>query len=196
MKIKWMAALLLAAVAFTATAQNDSTIFNVVKKVETSDYVLSIPERWVKTSTIESTGAERRFEFTDVGLPHLINSNPLTANFSIRKFECDTISAAIDFILNEYISLPDRITAAGYNYVTDTLQIASGEQATMISTHYYRRSKVFNYTRFDLLAYSHKRKAAYMLTAVYQYKDPTYASETDLKMKAYMLRIFKTLLLR
>ncbi|MFN8287873.1 MAG: hypothetical protein U0V74_14040 [Chitinophagales bacterium] len=196
MKIKCVFTLLAIAYTCAVTAQTDSTIFNVVKKVETTDYVFSVPERWLKTSTIESTGAERRFEFTDVGLPHVINSNPLTATFTMRKFECDTVTAAIDFVLNEFVSLPDRITAAGYNYTKDSLQIASGEQATLISTHYYRRSKVFNYTRFDLVVYSHKRKAAYMLTAIYQYKDPTYACETDLKMKAYMLRVFKTLVLR
>lgn len=181
---------------FICNAQNDTTIFNVMKKVETSDYVLSVPDRWVKTSTIESTGAERRFEFTDVGLPHVINNNPLVATFSLRKMECDSAKAAIEFLLGEFTGLPDRITQTGLNYQLDTLTIQSGEEATRIYTHYYRRSKVFNYTRFDLVAYSKKRKAAYMLTALFQYKDPTYQWESDLHMKAYMERIFKTLLLR
>jgi hypothetical protein len=47
-----------------------------------------------------------------------------------------------------------------------------------------------------MVVYSAKRKAAYMLTVTYQFTDPSYACDTDLHLKNYAQRVFKTLQLR
>lgn len=196
MKLAYLTGLCCLLCIGVAHAQTDTTIFNVLKKAENNEYVFSVPDKWTKLPQIDNAAIDQKYEFTDVGLPHLVGTTPLTANFILRKLECDSSNAAVDFIINEFTSYPDRITPAGYNYLTDSLQIASGEMATLLTTHYYRRTKVSNFTRYDLIAYSHKRKAAYMLTITFQYKDPTYMCEVDLKMKRYATRVFKTLLLR
>ena len=187
---------LLSIVVVTLLAQKDTTVFSNIKKVETNEYVLSIPEKWNNVPQLDASSKDQKYEFTDVALPHLYNNTPLTATFILRKMECEKKSEGENFLITEFTSYPDRLCPAGYNYESDSLQILSGETASLFNTHYYRRSKVSNFSRFDLVAYSSKRKTAYLLTITYQYKDPTYIIEADLKLKQYALRIFRTLLLR
>ena len=118
------------------------------------------------------------------------------ATLTLRKVTAKDKSEGESFVINEFTSYTDRLTPAGYNYETDSIKIASGETATLISTHFYRRSKVSNFSCFDLVAYSNQRSVAYVITITYQYKDPTYIAEADLKLKQYALRIFRTLKLR
>jgi hypothetical protein len=178
------------------SAQTDTSIFNVIKAVEANEYLFRVPERWKKVSQIESSPIDQKFEFTDIGLPLKVNDAPLTAFLILRKLECDSLRQGEDFIINEFTGYPDRVNQAGETYEKDTLTIASGEKATLIHSHFYRRSKVSNFTRYDLVAYSPKRKAAYLLTITYQYKDATYRIEADLKLRQYALRILKSLVLR
>jgi hypothetical protein len=177
-------------------AQTDTCIFNTIKKVQANDYVFSVPEKWTWYQQQRNGPQLEKLDFTDVALPHLLNGAPLTATCIFRKIACDSLRAAEEFITTEFTSYPDRVTPAGYNYLVDTLTIASGEQALLYSTHYYRRSRVSNYTRYDLLAYSPKRTGAYVFTVTFQYKDPTYQLEADLKLKQYVVKIFRSLVLR
>jgi hypothetical protein len=177
-------------------AQTDTSIFASQKRVEVAEYIFSVPERWKAIPQIDATSKDRKFEFTGVSLPETVNNAPLTANFMLRKFVCDSLPVAEDYIISEFTTFPDRVTPAGYNYERDTTHILSGEKARLYYTHYYRRSKAFNFSRMDMIVYSKKRKAAYMLTAIFQYKDPTYATENKLLLRAYVLRVFKSLLLR
>lgn len=183
-------------ITLLSCGQTDTTIFNTIRKVEANDYVFSIPDKWLPQWQQPNGPQLQKIDFTDISLPHVVNSAPLTAVCIFRKISCDSLRAAEEFIVTEFTSYPDRITPAGYNYGTDTVKIASGEQAILYHTHYYRRSRVSNYTRYDLIAYSPKRQGAYVFTVTFQYKDPTYQVEADLKFKQYMMRIFKTLVLR
>ena len=186
-------------ILFTCTnldAQTDSTIYSVQKKVETNEYIISVPEKWRKTDAIDQSSKDRKYEFSEVSLPKLYNNSPLLATFSLRKYVCDSIRAAEDYVISEITSYPDRVTPPGRNYEQDTISIESGEKATFISTHFYRRTKVSNFTRYDLVVYSKNRKAAYMLSITFQYKDSTYGIEKELKLRQYAERVFKTLLLR
>lgn len=177
-------------------AQTDTSIFRNISTVQTNEYTFSVPEKWHNVPQIEASSRDQKFEFTDVALPHIVNNAPLTATFVLRRLECEHAGVAKNFITTEFSSYPDRIMPAGQDYLTDSVKIASGETAELITIHYYRRSKVSNFTRYDLIAYSEKRKAAYMLTVTYQYKDPTYAIEFNLKFKEYAVRVFRTLSLR
>lgn len=178
------------------SAQNDTSVFMTIKRIEANDYIFSIPEKW-KVFLMQINGPQlQRLEFTDVALPHVVNNAPLTAICLLRKLDCDSLVQGERFIVTEFTSYPDRITPPGYNYTTDTVKIASGETAILYTTHYYRRSKASNFTRYDLIVYSEKRKGAYLFGITYQYKDPTYQIEFDLKLKQYAWRVFRTFALR
>lgn len=180
-----------------AQAQNDTSIYKTIKHIEANEYKFSVPEKWTAFSQIENGPQLQKLDFTDVALPHVVNNAPLTATCLFRKIVCDSLRAAESFATTEFLSYPDRVTTAGEpDYKTDTLVIQSGETGTLFHTRYYRRSKVSNFTRYDLVVYSTKRQAAFWFTITYQYKDPNYLVETDLKLKQYALRIFKTLVLR
>jgi hypothetical protein len=186
---------LLFAIGFIS-AQNDTSVFKTIKKIQAQDYVFTVPESWTAYLQQQNGPQLQKLEFTDIALPHLVNDAPLTAMCFFRKITCDSIRAAQEFVVTEFSSYPDRITPSGQDYKRDTLNIATGEQAILYSTHYLRRSKAYNFTRYDMVVYSIKRKAAYWFTASYQYKDPTYKTEEDYKLKQYALRVFKTLQLR
>ena len=182
--------------ALNTSAQTDSSIFNSLKKVEVAEYVFAVPQAWGKTDLIDISSVNRKFNFTGVGLPENFKGSPLTACFELRKNICDSLRPAVDFVLNELTSYPDRITPPGQNYTKDTLAITSGEDGVLFSTHYYRRTKALNYSRYDCIVYSKKRRAAYLLNVTYQYRDSSYSIENDLKLREYALRVFKSLILR
>jgi len=185
----WCSALLL-------DAQTDSTIFNNLHNVETTEYVFSIPNQWRYEASVDASSKDRRFDFSGVSLPAEVNHTPLVAYMQLRKFPCINAKQAEDYIVSEFSLYSDRITPPGFNYNTDTLTIASGEKANLFLTHYFRRTKASNYTRYDMVVYSTKRKAAYILTATFQYRDPTYSLEANLKLKEYMYHVFRLLVLR
>ena len=177
-------------------AQTDTTLFRLTKPVEVAEYIFTVPEKWREIVVQTQSGKDRKFDFTGVGIPHEINKIPVTAIFTLRKFIRSTLRDATNYIVTEFTSYPDRITPKGCNYKQDTLQILSGQTANFFSTKYYRRTKNRNYSRYDIIAYSEKRKSCYMLTITYQYKDPTYNIETVANFEAYAVHIFKTLVLR
>ncbi|MES2620926.1 MAG: hypothetical protein V4615_08740 [Bacteroidota bacterium] len=177
-------------------AQNDTTIYKVIKAVEANEYLFRVPEDWKEIPQIEASPIDEKFEFTNVGLPFKVHDAPLTAFLILRKLECDSIQTGESSAIIEFTSYPDRVAAAGETYETDSLIIASGEKATLIHSRFYRRSKVSNFSRYDLVAYSAKRTACYLLTITFQYKDPTYMVEADLKFRQYAVRILKSLVLR
>lgn len=178
------------------SAQNDTSVFRSIKHIEANEYLFSVPEKWTAFLQQQNGPQLQKLEFTDVALPHMVNNGPLTAFCLFRKINCDSLRAAQAFVVGEFTSYPDRVTPAGRDYETETIEIASGEQAILYSTHYYRRSKASNFTRYDMVVYSVKRQAAFWFTITYQYKDPTYNIEFDYKLKPYALRIYKTLSLR
>ena len=187
---------LLLLLPFFLSAQRDTSIYKVIKIVETNEYTFRIPEAWKKIPQAESVAIDEKFEFTSVGLPFKINDAPLTAFLILRKLPCDSIQIGETFTVSEFLGYPDRVTQAGENYQKEALTIASGETASLFHSRYYRRSKVSNFSRYDLVAYSEKRKAAYMLTITYQYKDPTYMAEADYQFRQYAVRVLKSLSLR
>ena len=177
-------------------AQNDTSVFTKQKEVATSDYVFLVPAQWKNIPGIDISSKDRKFDLSGVGLPEEYNHTPVTATLILRKYECTKIATAEDYIITELTSYPDRVTEPGHNYLTDSLTILSSEKATLYSTRFFRRTKVFIYSRYDLIVYSQKRRAAYMFTLTFQYRDHTYAFEAENKLRQYALRFFGNILLR
>lgn len=196
MKKHLLSFLILPALIIETFAQSDTAVFNVMKKIEANEYVFSVPEKWNNIPQVPGAPQLERLEFNDVGLPHIVNNAPLVAYFLLRKLECDSLGAGTEFISAEFNNYSDKVFPAGYNYLTEPFTVASGEQGIFLTVHYYRRSKVSNYSCYHLIVYSEKRKATYMLSMFFQHKDASYNCEFDLKLKRYATKIFKTLVLR
>ncbi len=84
---------------------------------------------------------------------------------------------------------------AGYSFTTEIFQISSKETALLFTNHCYRKTKVSNFTRYDLPVYSEK-KVLYLFTALIKYKDNTYQIEDELQLKKYVSRVFRTIHMR
>jgi hypothetical protein len=181
---------------FSTYAQADTSVWRTTKYIERNDYIFSIPEKWQRVDQTDQAYITEKFNFNTIALPVQVNDAPLTAYFTLRKVKCDDIAFAENYVVSEFTGYTDRTTAPGYNYDTDSINIKTGEKATVYSTRFYRRTKVSNYSRFDLVAYSAKHKYAYILTVTYQYKDPTYYCEGQYMFKDYALRVFRSLQLR
>jgi len=194
MRITFSSLLLL--ISFLLKAQNDTSVFTRQIPVSTSDYVFLVPDKWKNIPGIDISSKDRKFEFKGVGLPTEYKYAPVMATCILRKYECNSIKTAEDYIITEFTSYPDRVTQPGRNYETDSMKILSGETATLYSSRYLRRNKMSNFSRFDLIVYSEKRKAAYMFTITFQYRDPTYAFETENKLRQYAMQFFKNITLR
>jgi hypothetical protein len=177
-------------------AQSDSTVFAKQKEVATSEYVFMVPNQWTYIPGIDISSKDRKYEFTGVGIPKEFNHFTVTGTLNLRKYDCSNINAAEDYVVTEITSYPDRVTPPGRNYETDSLKILSGEKAILFSTRFFRHTKVSNYSRFDLVVYSKKRKAAYMFTILVQYHDSTYAFETKYNLRQYALKVFSSITLR
>lgn len=182
--------------AFLASAQADTSVWRTTKYIERNDYIFSIPEKWQRVDQTDQAYITEKFNFTTIALPVQVNDAPLTAYFTLRKVKCDSITFGENYVVSEFTGYTDRTTAPGYNYDTDSIQIKTGERATVYSTRFYRRTKVSNYSRFDMVVYSEKHKCAYLLNITYQYKDPTYYCEGQFMFKDYALRVFRSLQLR
>ena len=177
-------------------AQVDTSVFTIQKKVETSDYVFLVPGQWKNIPEVDISSKNKKFEFSGVGIPAEYKYASVLATCGLRKYECKSINSAEDYIISEFTSYPDRETEPGHNYQTDSLTILSGEKAVLYSSRYLRHNKKSNFSRFDLIAYSPKRKAAYMFTVTFQYRDPTYAFEAENGLRQYAVQFFKNILLR
>ena len=187
---------LLLIISFSIKAQNDTSVFTRQKRVETSDYVFMVPEGWKYIPGIDISSKDRKFDLSGVGVPPEYRHSPVNATCILRKYECKSIHAAEDYIVTEMTSYPDRVTQPGRNYDIDSLKIQSDEGATLYPSRFLRRNNMRNVSRFDLIVYSQKRKAAYMFTITFQYNDPTYAFESENKLKDYAMQFFKNILLR
>ena len=183
-------------VCYSVIAQTDTSIWRTTRYVERNEYVFSVPERWQRVDQTDQAYITEKFNLSGIALPVQINDAPLTAYFTLRKVACDNIAFAENYIVSEFTGYTDRTTAPGYNYDTDSIVIKSGQRATFYNTRYYRRTKVSNYSRYDLVVYSEKHKCAYLLNFTFQYKDPTYYCETQYLFKDYAVRVFKSLMLR
>lgn len=187
---------ILIVLSISAYAQRDTSVWNTITKTETNEYIISVPDKWNRYVPLDQSTKEYKFEFTNVAIPAQINNAPLVATCTTRRFATDSVQRAIDFVLGEFTGLPDRITQAGYNYDVEDFTNNNGQKGTVITTRYYRRSKVSNYTRYDYITYSPKFKTAYIVTITYQYKDPGYMCETDHKFREYAFRVFKRFMVR
>ena len=126
-----------------AHAQTDTTVFSDLKKVELHDYSLPVPYKWKVIDMADPNTQQQKFDFTGIGLPETANGEPLTALFSIRKYECADLHTAEDYTLGDLTSYPDKVTPNGYNYEKDTLIIASGERANTILHPFLQANQAF-----------------------------------------------------
>mgnify|MGYP000943663208 CR=1 FL=1 len=177
-------------------AQTDTTIWSAIQKAQANEYMFSYPDRWKKYEFANSATKELKFDFSGVGIPAMYNSSPVTGMFSMKINQGTNQNSMEDFVITEINSVPDKVQGPGKNYYVDTLTIQSGEKGILYSAHYYRRSKAFNISRYDMVVYSEKRNTTYWLSSIIQYKDASYKLAEELKLKAYLSRVYQSLLLR
>src|ERR1700723_3049898 len=92
--------LLLCSSAFIK-AQSDSTVFAKQKDVATSEYVFTVPSQWTYIPGVDISSKDRKYEFTGVGVPTEFNHFAVTATLNLRKYECNNITAAADYVVTE-----------------------------------------------------------------------------------------------
>lgn len=171
-------------------SQTDTTIWNDIKEVDGTDYVISVPAIW-REIDFKSTGLLNYYEASGLAFPLTYNDNPVIVITCLVKMKNKTgIENVKESIQSGYKNNKDRVFPENFSYETEEVTLKSGEKAYIINTRFYRKSKGLNQSRFDLGTYSEKTGNAYMYTISIQYSDDTYEFEEYFKLKDFARKLY------
>jgi hypothetical protein len=178
----------------TAFSQNEIDIWTTTDTISTNVYEFQVPKVWRNLSEMlsEGKGPEQYFEASGKGLPVSFNGGPVQVTVFLVKLDESSLKDAKNGVIEGYFSNPDRVFKNEKDYSEDTITLADGSEAVLLNTRFYRESKGFNQSRYDLATYSKKYKTVYMFTVSIQYIDDTYSFEKDYDLAEYAKRLFET----
>ena len=102
------------------------------------------------------------------------------------------LKSAKESVISGYFENPDRVFKKDKDYQEESFILSDKNEAILLNTRFYRKSKGLNQSRFDLATYSKKHKTAYMFTVSIQYVDDTYDFETENDLKDYAKKLYST----
>lgn len=180
--------------SLTAFSQNDNEIWTDTDTISTDIYKFQVPTVWRNMSKMLSSGQgpEQYFEASGQGLPVSFNGGPVQVTVFLVKLDNSNLKDAKKGIIDGYFSNPDRVFKNKKDYGEESITLADNNEAVLLNTRFYRKSKGLNQSRYDLVIYSKKHKTAYMFTVSIQYVDNTYAFETDSDLKEYAKKLYET----
>jgi hypothetical protein len=76
------------------------------------------------------------------------------------------------------------------------IKLASGQDAYILNTRFFRKIKNLNQSRFDLVVYSDKAKQSYLITMSIQYSDPTYGFEEKFHLADFARKVYNYFILK
>jgi hypothetical protein len=188
----WM--LILFSLAGYAQSGDDAWKDLVVK--ETDYYKFSVPKSWRQTEMTAGTNPEQYFEASGILLPATYNKAPVIVTIWIAKIEASNLNEAKEKILKDYRATTDRVFAEGFSHEEESIKLRSGEEAFLLNTRFYRKSKGLNQSRYDLVVYSPKAKAGYLYTMSVQYNDAEYRFEQKYKLKDIAKKLYESFQLK
>lgn len=183
---------LLVAVNFSIAAfgQVDQAIWDSLKTVTTENYEFKFPFRWRQFPMGGQKGPEQMLEASGLALPAMVNGSPVMLTIFIVKQDGKDLDECKDKCLSGYRENPDREFPEKFKDGQEKIKIASGQDAFILNTRFYRKSKGFNQSRFDLVVYSDKAKAGYIYTVSIQYSDNDYLFETNNQLADFAKKLY------
>lgn len=138
-------------------------------------------------------GPEQFFEASGQGLPISYNGGPVKVSvFLVKMGKSKNLKSATESVISGYFVNADRVFKKDKDYQEESFTLSDKDEAILLNTRFYRKSKGLNQSRFDLVTYSKKYKTAYMFTVSIQYVDNTYDFETKNNLKDYARKLYST----
>jgi hypothetical protein len=170
-------------------AQSRDTTWKNLKDVETPYYHLLVPSNWLDLGSVGDVVANS-FDATSVYFPDSFNIAPILVGLFVMNQPASSLEEAKQRCLNGYKTNPDRVFPENFTEGQQKIKLTSGQDAYLLNTRFFRKTKNLNQSRFDLVVYSDKARQGYLITVSVQYNDPTYMFEekfhlADFVNKAY-----------
>ncbi|PQJ15771.1 hypothetical protein [Aureicoccus marinus] len=184
--------LLFCAIVF---GQTDSNIWSDTDTISTELYEFQVPTKWRNFGKMMGggQGPEQFFEASGQGLPISYNGGPVKVSvFLVKMDQSKNLKSAKESVISGYFENPDRVFKKDKDYQEESFILSDKNEAILLNTRFYRKSKGLNQSRFDLATYSKKHKTAYMFTVSIQYVDDTYDFETENDLKDYAKKLYST----
>ncbi|WP_207432580.1 hypothetical protein [Sabulibacter ruber] len=183
---------ILAFLTISAYGQVDQSIWDNLKTVSTENYEIKFPSKWRYIPT-GGQGPEQLIEASGQALPAIMNGSPVMITIFFVKQDGRNLEDCKDKCLNGYRSKPDREFPEQFIDGQEKITLAQGEEAYLLNTRFYRKSKGLNQSRFDLVVYSDKAKAGYIYTVSVQYADNEYRFEEENNLAGFAKRLYSYL---
>ncbi|RIJ33550.1 hypothetical protein [Pontibacter oryzae] len=183
---------LLALLSISAYGQVDQSIWDNLKTISTENYEIKFPSKWRHIPT-GGQGPEQLLEASGQALPAVMNGSPVMVTIFFVKQDGKNLDDCKDKCLNGYRTNPDREFPERFIDGQEKIKLTQGEEAYMLNTRFYRKSKGLNQSRFDLVVYSDKAKAGYIYTVSIQYADNSYKFEKENNLADFARRLYSYL---
>src|SRR5262245_20513806 len=170
--------------SFSLSAQEDPALWKQLKTITSENYQFSVPENFRQMRT-SSRNPEQFFEASGAGLPITFNQGPVIVTIFLVRENCSSLEDCKRKCSEGYRINLDRVFSDGWEDRQEKLTFGNGQEAWLLQTRFYRRSKGLHQSRFDLVTYSNKAKVGYLYTLSVQHADGTYKVESDLRIPAF-----------
>ena len=187
--------LLSAFLAFEAHGQT-TTIWDSLKTITTNSYSLQIPHQWRELGGMPGMGPEQYFEASGLVFPKSYNGAPVILTIFVARQSGSNLEEIKKSYMAGYRSNPDREFSPTQPDSEVKYTLASGEDAFITRTWFYRKSKNLNQSRMDLITYSKKEKVAYLYTISLQYSDSDYSFDNENDVDGFGKKLFSYFKLR
>jgi len=188
-KMKKLLTIILITFSVTASGQVNPTIWDSLKSVTTNNYELKTPSSWRQIPS-DGQGPEQLFEASGKALPKMANGSPVIVTTFLVMQNSKNLDDCKDKCLNGYRTNPDREFPKKFKDGQEKLKLSSGQDAYLLNTRFFRKSKQLNQSRFDLIIYSDKAKTGYIYTISIQYNDNDYKFETENNLTDFAKKLY------
>lgn len=182
-------------IANTPFAQTRDTTWRNLKIVETEYYQLQVPNNWLDLGSVGDLVANS-YDATTHYFPDSFNTAPILVGVFVMNQPATNLEEAKQRCLDGYKTNPDRVFPENFTEGQKKVKLTTGQDAYLINTRFYRKTKNLNQSRYDLVVYSEKSKQAYLLTVSVQYNDPSYDFEKDFRLTEFASKIYSHFVLK
>jgi len=176
-------------------AQNRDTTWKDLKNVETEYYLLQVPSEWLDLGSVSDL-VSNSYDATTLYFPDTFNNAPILVGLFVMNQPASNLEEAKQRCLNGYKTNPDRVFPEKFREGQQKIKLSSGQDAFLLNTRFFRKTKKLNQSRYDLVVYSDKAKQGYLVTVSVQYNDPSYAFEKDYCLTNFANKIYSRFILK
>jgi hypothetical protein len=175
--------------ALAGYGQVSPASWNQLRSIKAPGYELQVPDQW-RVLPVRGPGPEQFFEASGLALPASFDGAPVVTTVFVVRQQGQDLADCKQKCLSGYRDNPDREFPAGYQPGETKIKLASGQDAWLLSTHFYRPSKGLNQSRYDLVTYSPTARTGYLYTVSVQYRSSDYQFEQANDLAGFASRLY------